>query len=283
MENIREDIREDIRNNSRYHFYHLKIQEQLKMLDIFEKYNIKCVVNFAAQSHVQNSFEGSIQFTDDNIFGTHNLLEACRKYGKIDKFIHCSTDEVYGETTKDEDEKKNELSLLLPTNPYAATKAAAELLASSYQKSFGLPVIITRGNNVFGPNQYPEKVIPKFIKQLKEGNKITIQGDGSSIRGFLYIDDVVRAFFHILKSGKIGEIYNIGCEIGNEITILELGKILIKKIYNESVNHNEHIDYIKDRPFNDHRYYISNEKLESLGWSQNVKFEDGLDMILNIN
>lgn len=276
------NVRKDVRENPRYTFYNMKLQEPENILNVLNAHNITRVVHFAAQSHVQNSFDSSLQFTDDNVLGTHNLLEACRKNGNIELFIHCSTDEVYGETPKDEDDKKTETSLLLPTNPYAATKAAAELLATSYYKSFNLPVIITRGNNVYGPNQFPEKVIPKFIKQLKEGKKITIQGDGSAIRGFLYIDDVVSAFITILNKGRIGDIYNIGCEVGNEITIFELAKLLIDKLCHTNKSNEEYIDFIEDRPFNDHRYYISSKKLKELGWCQCVKFEDGIDLMLKI-
>ena len=199
--------------------------------DVIEKYNITHVIHFAAQSHVQNSFADSIKFTHDNVLGTHTLLEACRKYGKLTKFIHISTDEVYGESMLNEnEEKKNENSILCPTNPYAATKASAELIAQSYYHSFKMPIIITRGNNVYGPNQYPEKLVPRFIKLLKEGKKLTIQGDGSNIRAFLHTEDVVRAFEVILDSGVIGEIYNIGSDDNSEYTVLQIAHMLIERI-----------------------------------------------------
>jgi UDP-glucose 4,6-dehydratase len=139
---------------------------------ILETYQVQEVIHFAAQSHVENSFEDSLQYSQDNILGTHILLECCRKYGHIEKFIHVSTDEVYGESFLDmNEEKKTEQSILCPTNPYAATKAGAELIAQSYFHSFKMPIIITRGNNVYGPNQYPEKLIPKFIKILRKQPK----------------------------------------------------------------------------------------------------------------
>ena len=223
-------------------------------------YNIDYVIHFAAQSHVQNSFDNSLQFTQDNILGTHTLLECCRKYDKIEKFIHVSTDEVYGESMISVDEnKKTEHSILCPTNPYAATKAGAELIAQSYNHSYKMPIIITRGNNVYGPNQYPEKIIPKFIKLLKEGKKVTIQGNGSAIRAFLHSYDTAKAFECILEKGTIGEIYNIGCNDGMEFSVIEIAKILIKKIKNTE-NYDEWIEYVEDRPFNDSRYFISNEK-----------------------
>jgi dTDP-glucose 4,6-dehydratase len=233
---------------------------------IFNVYKIDTVIIFAAQSNVQNSFDDALKYTYDNIVGTHTLLESARKYGQLNKFIHISTDEVYGESLLNEDEeKKDEQSILCPTNPYAATKAGAELIANSYRYSFKMPIIITRGNNVYGPNQYPEKLIPKFIQLLKENKKVTIQGDGTSVRGFLHVKDTVKAFESILENGKIGEIYNIGCDENMEYSVMDIAKILIKMIKNTD-NYHEWIEYIEDRPFNDKRYYISNEKIKKLGW-----------------
>jgi UDP-glucose 4,6-dehydratase len=241
-----------------------------------DKYQIDTVIHFAAQSHVQNSFEDALQYTNDNVLGTHTLLEACRKYNKIKKFIHVSTDEVYGESLIAENEqKKTEATLLCPTNPYAATKAAAEMLVISYYHSFKLPIIITRGNNVYGPNQYPEKLIPKFIKLLKEDSKMTIQGNGKHLRSFLHVLDVASAFECILNNGVIGEIYNIGADEHLEYSVMDIAVKLVKLIKN-SDNVNEWIEFIEDRPFNDVRYYISNDKLKQLGWNISVDFDDGL-------
>jgi dTDP-glucose 4,6-dehydratase len=221
-----------------------------------------------------------LKYTYDNILGTHTLLESCRKYGAIKKFIHISTDEVYGESLlSEEEEKKNEQSILCPTNPYAATKAGAELIANSYRFSFKMPIIITRGNNVYGPCQYPEKLIPRFIELLKEDKKVTIQGDGSNVRAFLHALDVAKALELILEKGKIGEIYNIGSDEDKEYTVLEIAKILIKMIKN-SEDYDSYIDYIEDRPFNDKRYYISNEKVKKLGWSITKDFMEGLQELI---
>ncbi len=247
---------------------------------ILNYYKIEEVIHFAAQSHVQNSFDDSLQFTKDNILGTHILLECCRKYGKINKFVHVSTDEVYGESMNDINEMhKTEHSVLCPTNPYAATKAGAELIAQSYNHSYKMPVIITRGNNVYGKNQYPEKLIPKFIKLLKEDKKVTIQGKGDTVRAFLFASDTASAFECILKNGKIGEIYNIGCDDGMEYSVLDVAKILIKKI-KKTENYEDWIEFIEDRPFNDQRYYISNKKLKDLGWDIKVNLLDGLNIII---
>ena len=216
-----------------------------------------------------------------NILGTHTLLEASRKYGHIQKFIHVSTDEVYGESMNNVEElHKTEHSVLCPTNPYAATKAGAELIAQSYNHSFGMPIIITRGNNVFGPNQYPEKLIPRFIELLGKDEKVTIQGDGSAVRAFLHVSDTVSAFETILEKGIVGEIYNIGCDENMEYSVLDVAKILIKMM-KKTGDHETWITHVEDRPFNDQRYYISNQKIKDLGWSIHMDFMRGLTELVN--
>ena len=276
------NINNEIRNDKRYKFINGNLQSYELLKYIFENNNITHIIHFAAQSHVQNSFTDSIQYTKDNVIGTHNLLEICKLYcDNLIKFIHVSTDEVYGESNLDINEDiKTEQSLLCPTNPYAASKAAAEMFVNSYSHSFKIPIIITRANNVYGPNQYPEKVIPKFIKQLKQGDKITIQGDGSCVRAFLHIEDTANAFIKILELGKIGEIYNIGCDEKMEYRILDIAKILITKIKGINVNYDEWIEYIDDRPFNDKRYYISNNKLKELGWNIHKNFDDEITNLI---
>ena len=278
IKNINEDIRND---KDRYTFKFGNLQDLDLLNYVFQTNKITHVIHFAAQSHVQDSFTDAIQYTKDNILGTHNLLESVRLYCKtLQKFIHVSTDEVYGESMLDANENcKNEQSVLCPTNPYAATKAGAELLAQSYNHSFKMPIIITRGNNVYGPNQYPEKVIPKFIQQLQRDEKITIQGDGSCVRAFLHSYDTSTAFITILEKGKLGEIYNIGCDEGMEYSILDVAKILIKKI-KQTDDYTKWITFIEDRPFNDKRYYISNNKLKELGWTIKISFEDGINSIM---
>tara|TARA_Y100000389_G_scaffold153040_1_gene153172 strand:- start:13511 stop:15412 length:1902 start_codon:yes stop_codon:yes gene_type:complete len=274
------NVCEKIRNSDRYSLIKGNICTEDLVSHTLEYYNIDTVIHFAAQSHVQNSFNDSLQYTQDNVIGTHTLLECCRKYNKITRLVHVSTDEVYGESTLDiKENKKTEQSLLCPTNPYAASKAAAESIAQSYIQSFKMPIIITRGNNVYGPNQYPEKVIPKFIQQLLQKDKITIQGDGSCIRGFLHVCDTVNAFIVILDKGLIGEIYNIGCDKNMEYSIISLAEIIYKYMYNDN-NFKENIKFIEDRPFNDKRYYISNEKLKKLGWNITIKFEDGIKNLI---
>ena len=280
--NEEQNINPEIRaNKERYTF----IQGNLQSLDllnyIFKTNKITHILHFAAQSHVQTSFTDALQYTQDNIVGTHNLLEAVRLYcPTLQKFIHVSTDEVYGESMLHADElHKTEQTVLCPTNPYAATKAGAELLAQAYNHSFKMPIIITRGNNVYGPNQYPEKVIPRFIQQLQRNEKVTIQGTGSCVRAFLHATDTANAFIKILEKGQIGEIYNIGCDEGMEYSILDVAKLLIKKIKGTE-DYNEWITYIEDRPFNDQRYYISNQKLKELGWTIKIDFLDGLNKLI---
>ena len=268
--------------HNRYTFIKGNLQSFDLLNYIFQTNKITHVVHFAAQSHVQTSFTDALTYTNDNILGTHNLLEAVRVHCKTLKlFIHVSTDEVYGEN--ESEDIKTETSILCPTNPYAATKASAELLAQSYHHSFKIPIIITRGNNVYGPNQYPEKVIPRFIHQIQTGSKVTIQ-NGNCMRAFLHVYDTATAFIAILEKGKIGEIYNIGCDEGMEYSILEVAKMLIEKIINvdnnTSIDYNDHIEYIEDRPFNDKRYYISNDKLKKLGWNITVDFETGINDLI---
>jgi dTDP-D-glucose 4,6-dehydratase len=179
--------------------------------------------------------------------------------------------------------KKTEESILCPTNPYAATKASAELIAQSYYHSFNIPIIITRGNNVYGPNQYPEKIIPRFIKLLKENKKVTIQGNGSNMRAFIHVKDVVNAFDIILEKGVIGEIYNIGSDDNEEYSVYDIAKMLIQKIKQiDTCICGDYIEYIEDRPFNDKRYYISNEKIKKLGWSIQEKFDKGIDELIQL-
>ncbi len=272
------NVLKSIRQKKNYSFVKGTIQNQELIDHILIKHEIDTIIHFAAQSHVDNSFSNPIQYTQDNIVGTHILLESVRKYGKIKKFIHVSTDEVYGESISQETDIKNEKSKLNPTNPYAATKASAEMIVNSYVYSYNLPIIITRGNNVYGPRQYPEKLIPKFINLLLENKKCTIHGQGLTERSFLYVDDVSKAFECILFKGKIGEIYNIGTNF--EYSVLEIARRLIMSIHKTNLERpgemENHIEYVEDRKYNDQRYNISFNKLLALGWKQEVFIEEGL-------
>ena len=240
---------------------------------MLKRYNIDCIVHFAAQSHVDNSFGNSIQFTEDNILGTHCLLECARDYGKIKLFLHISTDEVYGEVDRNHPGCEEEKSLLNPSNPYAASKAAAEFLVRSYYHSFKLPIIITRSNNVYGKRQYNEKLIPRFITNLIENKKCPIHGEGLSRRNFIYVEDVCKAVDTIMRKGKINGIYNIGSS--DEYNVLEVLQHLLTLLDIDKTM-NEVSEIVEDRLFNDSRYCVNSKKLEELGWKQETNFIQGL-------
>ena len=240
---------------------------------ILNKFEIDNIIHFAAQTHVDNSFYDSIKFTQTNILGTHILLETVRIYhektNKIEKFIHCSTDEVYaGNETS---EANTEDSILSTTSPYSGSKAAIEFIVKSYYHSYKLPIIITRGNNVYMENQYPEKLIPKFICHLLNNEKLTIHGQGTSKRNFITCFDTATAFETVLLYGKINEVYNISADHNtSEYSVMEVAHILIKLVYPEvntddPTQLSQYIEYVEDRKFNDSRYFISSEKLEKLG------------------
>jgi len=260
--------KDNINNIFNYEFIHGNINDYNLVVYILKNKNIDTIIHFAAQSHVDNSFLEPLKYTEDNIKGTHTLLEAVKNTNKNIKFIHISTDEVYGESKLNENSKK-ESDILSPTNPYAASKAAAEMIINSYIHSFNLKIIIIRSNNVYGKNQYPEKLIPKFINLLENNKKCTIHGDGSALRSFIHVNDVCSAIECILFKGTIHEIYNIGSN--NEISVLDVTKLLINIIKKDN-NYNNYITYIEDRPFNDKRYFINNDKLIKLGWIQKIHF-----------
>jgi dTDP-glucose 4,6-dehydratase len=265
-----------LKSQPNYFFYHTNIANNSFIEHILTHHNVDAVIHFAAQSHVDNSFGNSINFTIDNVLGTHHLLETVRKYGRVKRFIHVSTDEVYGEVAIDE--TSSEKSLLNPTNPYAASKAAAEFIVKSYNKSYDIPIIITRGNNVYGPGQYPEKLIPKFLMQLINGKKMTIHGSGLNIRNYIYVEDVVRAFETILFKGEERQIYNIGTD--NEYSVMDIATRLHKIMY-PTTNLDAHIQYVDDRLFNDFRYCIDSNNLHCLGWKPEIDFETGLQQTID--
>ena len=235
-----------------------------------KSFEIDTIVHFAAQSHVDTSFGNSLSFTRNNVFGTHVLLEAARSYGKIRRFINVSTDEVYGDLSLGLSEGLGETSLLEPTNPYAASKAGAEMICRSYTKSYKMPIIITRGNNVFGNNQHVEKLIPKMMSLIKKGADLPIHGDGSALRSYLHVDDVARAFDIILHRGEDGETYNIGTEVERSV------KDVVSDIVGMMGYNNGRVYHVDDRPFQDKRYFVKSDKLAALGWSQQVDWETGL-------
>ena len=267
---ISKDLTESGEN---YTFVKGNLRENGIILKILQEHNIDTVIHFAAQSHVDTSFSDPLLYTNDNIVGTHLLLEACRTWGKILRFIQISTDEVYGENTQHNTSAFTETSLLKPTNPYAASKASAEMLIHSYLHSYNLPAIIIRSNNIYGPGQYNEKVLPKFIFQLMDNTKLTIQGSGHQLRSFLYVEDAVDAILCVMFQGKTGEIYNISSV--DELSILTLAEKLITILKPGEAIAN-HLQFIEDRNFNDKRYWIESEPLRKLGWKQQWTLDKGL-------
>ena len=268
------NVDENIRNHSSYHFIQGDLCDLILMESILTQYHINMIIHLAAQTHVDISFTNSLQFTKDNVLGTHTLLEAVKNYGHIKKIIIMSSDEIYGEVSHDELNPCHEKSLLDPTNPYSATKAAAEFLVKSYGYSYHLPYIIIRGNNVYGPKQYPDKLIPKFITLLKQDLPLTIHGNGSSKRTFVYIDDMASGILTVMKYGNIGEIYNIGSE--NEYSVMDIARLLCDKM-GKPFN----LEYVKDRNFNDKRYFINYNKVLELGWKEKMSFNDGINNTIN--
>ena len=256
--------------NPRYTYIRGDITEKFHMAHIFSEFRPDVVIHFAAQSHVDNSFESAFDFTKDNVIGTHVLLDAALKYGRLQKFIYISTDEVYGEVTPDETSGVH--SVLNPTNPYAASKAAAELYVRAYSHSYRLPCIITRGNNVFGPRQYPEKLIPKFLSQILDGKPCTIHGAGETRRSFIFVDDVSSAVETILEKGRVGQTYNIGTR--NEYSVNEI----FDKIKKCTGCTDATTIHVEDRPFNDSRYCIDSSALHALGWDEKWAFDDALQL-----
>ena len=258
--------------NGRIHLIHGNLQDKDFLEYLFETHKFKKIIHFAAQSHVDNSFSNPLSYTYDNIVGTHNLLEVVRQAACVDRFCHISTDEVYGENETGEG-VKTEQSLLKPTNPYAATKAAAEMLVHSYRMSYGLPIVTIRGNNVYGPRQYPEKVIPKFILRLLANKPVVIHGAGNQLRSFLHCNDISRAVDIVLHQGELGSVYNIAAS--TEISILDLAKKLVE-IIKPGEPWTKWVQHGTDRNFNDQRYWIHADRLTALGWQPEIDFETGL-------
>lgn len=258
----------DIESDKRYTFIKGDIADRETVEEVFDK-RIDIVVNFAAESHVDRSIVDPSQFMKTNVFGTYTLLEVSRKKG-IGKYIQISTDEVYG--SLGEEGKFTEDTPLSPSSPYSASKASADLLVMAYYKTYGLPVIITRCSNNYGPYQFPEKLIPLVITNALEGKELPIYGDGKNVRDWIHVLDHARAIDLIIHKGKIGEIYNIGAD--NERTNLDIVKMLLDilgKPYSL-------IRFVKDRPGHDRRYAIDATKIKrELGFKTEIEFRKGLE------
>jgi dTDP-glucose 4,6-dehydratase len=230
------------------------------------------VVNFAAESHVDRSISGSKDFVLTNVLGTHTLLEAARRKGDV-TFVQVSTDEVYGSVATN---SSLETDPLLPNSPYSASKASGDLLARSYFKTHGLDVRVTRCSNNYGPNQFPEKIIPLFITNLMEGKKVPVYGDGRNVRDWLHVDDHCQGIHLALMNGEAGNIYNIGG--GAEVSNIELTREILRLMDKDESN----LDFVADRLGHDFRYSVDHGKIsKELGYSPKVAFSDGLSATLN--
>lgn len=257
----------DIRKNTYYRFIQGDICDENVVAAALKKNDIDTIVHFAAESHVDRSISDASLFVRTNVLGTFMLLNQAWKLG-IKRFIHISTDEVYGSISKG---SFSERDILNPSSPYSSSKASSDLLARSYFITHHLPVIITRCTNNYGPYQFPEKLIPFFITNLLEGKKVPVYGSGLNVRDWLYVLDHCRAIDHVLHHGVTGEIYNIGS--GEEIPNLEITKKILALLgKDESL-----IEYVQDRPGHDFRYSLDFTKLRTLGWSPSYKFDLALE------
>lgn len=226
-----------------------------------------CIVNFAAETHVDRSIVEAGTFVLTDVLGAYTLLETARRFG-ISKFVQISTDEVYGhirEGSFKEDDRLN------PRNPYSASKAGAELLCKSYFETYGLPIVITRSSNNYGPLQHPEKLIPKTIIYALQDKPIPVYGSGKNVRDWLYVEDNCEALDLVLQKGKAGEAYNVAAQ--QELRNIQVVKTILGLVHKpESL-----IEFVKDRPGHDLRYSLGTERIERLGWKPRIKFKDGIE------
>lgn len=268
LENLR-----DIKKGKRYRFVHGRIEDKNLVAPIISELgDADYILNFAAETHVDRSIRNSSPFLTTNVLGTHTLLEDVRTV-PIKKFIHISTDEVYGALGNKG--KFTEKTMLAPNSPYSASKASADLLIRSYYETYKLPVVIIRPSNNYGYYQFPEKFVPLMITNLLMKKPIPIYGKGENVRDWCFVEDSCAAIDRVMHDGKAGEVYNAGgnCEVKN----IELAKSILK-IMGKS---ERHIKFVKDRPGHDYRYALNNSKIKrKLKWSPTVKIEKGLEMTI---
>ena len=278
---------ESVSQSDNYSFERVDICDSLKIKELFDKYNPRAIIHFAAESHVDRSIVGPSDFINTNILGTFNLLEIVRKIfesGRINnnfRFIHISTDEVYGSLSED-DKPFTENNQYCPNSPYSASKASSDHLVRSYFETYKIPTIITNCSNNYGPYQFPEKLIPLVINNALEGKSIPIYGDGNNIRDWLYVRDHCLAIMKVLDLGNPGETYNIGGN--NEIRNLELVRQICEELDKVSPKDNcgfskyfDLVKFVQDRPGHDHRYAINSSKIKNnLNWEPIETFESGM-------
>lgn len=259
----------DIENNNNYKFIKCGIANKEDVFHNFEKEKFDYVVHFAAESHVDRSITGPEIFIKTNVLGTQVLLDASKEYN-VSKFVHVSTDEVYGELDFDPTTFFKEETPLQPNSPYSASKAASDLLVRAYHETYGLPMNITRCSNNYGPYHFPEKLIPLTITRVLNDEMVPVYGDGRNIRDWLHVYDHCTAIDLILHEGVNGEVYNVGGH--NERTNLEV----VKKIINVLGKSEDLIKFVEDRLGHDKRYAIDPTKLEKLGWKPKYTFDTGI-------
>ena len=258
----------DLEDHERYTFMRGDIGQGSDLERAFEK-GVDWVINFAAESHVDRSIIDPDSFVKTNIVGTYRLLEEARKRG-VERFLQVSTDEVYG--SLGQTGKFREDTPLAPNSPYSASKASADMLASAYHKTFGLPIMITRCSNNYGPYQFPEKLIPLLISNALEGRDLPIYGDGLNVRDWIHVEDHCAALAMVLEKGVPGNIYNVGAE--NERTNIEIVRLILDIVGKPA----SLIKYVKDRPGHDRRYAIDNTKIaRDLGFKPSVDFATGME------
>lgn len=251
-------------------FYREDLADLKSMLEIFEKEKPDIVVHYAAETHVDRSILNPDIFFQTNVMGTLNLLKASMKF-KVRKFIHISTDEVYGELPLNSNEKFTEDSPLKPNSPYSASKASSDMLVRAFVETYDFPAIIVRASNNYGPWQYPEKLIPLSVSKLISGEKVPVYGTGENVRTWLFVEDFTEAILHIIEKGREGEIYNVGSS--EEKKNLEV----IKELLNILGKSEDYIEFVPDRPGHDLRYAMDTTKIQrELGWEPKVRFEEGL-------
>lgn len=255
----------------RFRFFRADICDREAVFPLLERESVDCIVNFAAESHVDRSLQDPGVFLRTNVLGVGVLLDGTAQFG-VSRFHQVSTDEVYGDLPLDRPELKfDEGSPLRPSSPYSASKAAADLLALSYFRSFGTPVTITRSSNNYGPRQYPEKLIPRMIRRARAGRPLPVYGDGRNVRDWIHVLDHCAAVDLVIRKGRVGEVYNVGG--GNERSNLDLIRLLLSLMGKDEAL----ISFIADRKGHDRRYAVSTEKISTqLGWRPAVKFNSGI-------
>jgi dTDP-glucose 4,6-dehydratase len=255
----------DIEEDPRYEFVFGDIRDKALVRNLFAR--VQGVVHFAAETHVDRSIYDAGEFVQSNVHGTYTLLDALRAFPAIEFFIHISTDEVYGSRPG---RAARETDPLLPSSPYAATKAAGDHLARAYHVTYGLPTIVLRPSNTYGPCQFPEKLIPLFVTNALEGKTLPVFGDGLNVRDWLFVEDHCRAVEAAILRGRAGGVYNVGG--GFELANLDLAR----KILDAIESPHELIQFVTDRPGHDRRYAMDSSLIRALGWEPETPFAEGL-------